>query len=472
MILTLPILPLSQTLHTLMIVPALACALVGRLTSIAVTVTAAMCLGALQSVVAYWSTQDWWPDWAQTGLNDAVPFIVVIVVLFVLGQKLPTRATLRPDPLPKVVIPRNRPKVIIPLVAVALALVLMTQGSWRFGVITSMILTIAVMSIVLLTGLTGQISLAQAGLAGLAGFALSKLAEHGVGFPWAVLIAASIAALFGVIVGLPALRIRGAELAVVTLALAVAIERFLFRNPSFAEPGGEPIPNASFLGIDLGIRDGEQHRSVAVRRHGARRARGRLARRVEPDPRLNGSTVHGIPRQRASRGGGRDQRRRQQALAFAIAAFLAGIAGSLIGYSRNQLSADSFSTFSNVSLVAFAYLGGITEHVRCDGRRAPRAVGAELRPDGSAVRSRTELLARGRHRPDPDRSAEPCRNRRRQPRDVATRQGTRPEPTCRAVKLDRSSRTWSRQPRHAPLEHRSIPNVRNDRSDCAPRSSR
>ena len=66
-ILTLPILPLAQTLHTLMIVPALACALVGRLTSISVTVTAAMVLGALQSVLAYESTRSWWPSWAQTG---------------------------------------------------------------------------------------------------------------------------------------------------------------------------------------------------------------------------------------------------------------------------------------------------------------------------------------------------------------------------------------------------------------------
>ena len=88
-IVTLPILPLSQTLHTLMIVPALACALVGRLTSIAGTVVAAMSLGVLQSVLAYESTQSWWPEWAQTGLNDAVPFIVLIVVLFVLGPEAP-----------------------------------------------------------------------------------------------------------------------------------------------------------------------------------------------------------------------------------------------------------------------------------------------------------------------------------------------------------------------------------------------
>jgi ABC-type branched-subunit amino acid transport system ATPase component/ABC-type branched-subunit amino acid transport system permease subunit len=280
--------------------------------------------------------------------------------LFVLGQKLPTRATLQPDPLPKVVIPRNRPQVIIPLVAVALALVLLTEGSWRFGVITSMILTIAVLSIVLLTGLTGQISLAQAGLAGLAGFALSTLAEHGVGFPWAVLIAAGIAAFFGVIVGLPALRIRGAELAVVTLALAVAIERFLFRNPSFAEPGGEPVPDASFLGIDLSVREGD---NIARWQFGVMVLVVLVVVSLAVSNLIRGSTGRRFialrGNERAAAGVGINVAA-NKLVAFALAAFLAGIAGSLIGYSRNQLSADSFSTFMNVSLVAFAYLGGIT----------------------------------------------------------------------------------------------------------------
>jgi ABC-type branched-subunit amino acid transport system ATPase component/ABC-type branched-subunit amino acid transport system permease subunit len=359
-ILTLPIVPLSQTAHTLMIAPALACALVGRLTSISATVTAAMSLGALQSVLSYESSRSWWPSWAQTGINDALPFLVLIVVLFLLGQKLPTRATLQPDPLPRVVIPRNRPQVIVPLIVVAIAMVCVTQGGWRFGVITSLIMMIAAMSVVLLTGLTGQISLAQAGLAGLAGFALSKLAAHGIGFPWAVLIAAAIAAVFGVVVGLPALRIRGARLAVVTLALAIAIEKFIFRNPSFAKPGGEPVRDATFFGLDLSIRDG---RNIARWQFGvmvvvvvvlvalfvSNIIRGSAGRRFIA---LRGN-------ERAATAVGINVAA-NKLVAFALSAFLAGIAGSLIGYSRNQLSADSFSTFVNVSFVAFAYLGGIT----------------------------------------------------------------------------------------------------------------
>ena len=47
-------------------------------------------------------------------------------------------------------------------------------------------------------------------------------------------------------------------------------------------------------------------------------------------------------------------------LAFGIASFLAGLGGSLIGYSRGQLSADSFTAVVGLLLLAFAYLGGIS----------------------------------------------------------------------------------------------------------------
>jgi branched-chain amino acid transport system permease protein len=47
-------------------------------------------------------------------------------------------------------------------------------------------------------------------------------------------------------------------------------------------------------------------------------------------------------------------------LAFGVSAFLAGLGGALIGYSRGQLSADSFGVSVSLTLLAFAYLGGIT----------------------------------------------------------------------------------------------------------------
>lgn len=47
-------------------------------------------------------------------------------------------------------------------------------------------------------------------------------------------------------------------------------------------------------------------------------------------------------------------------LGFALSAFLAGIGGCLIGYSRGQLSAGSFTVMIGLTLLAMTYVGGIT----------------------------------------------------------------------------------------------------------------
>jgi ABC-type branched-subunit amino acid transport system ATPase component len=63
--------------------------------------------------------------------------------------------------------------------------------------------------------------------------------------------------------------------------------------------------------------------------------------------------------ERASAAAGVDVAR-TKLLAFALSAFLAGLSGCLIGYSEGSLSVASFTTLVGVSLLMFAYLGGIT----------------------------------------------------------------------------------------------------------------
>ena len=360
-ILTSPITILNPLTYTFAIVPALAAALIGRFRSIAVTVTAALALGSFQSIVTFQSSKDWWPDWAITGLADAVPFIVIIVALFLVGDALPTRGAVESDPLPEVLKPNLSAQRVVLSVALGAVAIIATDGSWRFGVITSMIVAIIMLSLVLLTGLIGQISLAQAAIAGTAGFALSILSQDaGIPFPIAPILAAVIAGVFGVIVGVPALRIRGAQLAVVTLAGAVALERFIFRNPELSKAEGNLIPDAEILGFSLGVREG---RTIARVEFGlfvlvvlvvmtllvanlARSATGRRFLAVRSNERAGAAAGIDVSSTKL--------------LAFGLASFLAGVGGSLIGYSRGQLSADSFATLVGLSFLAFAYLGGIT----------------------------------------------------------------------------------------------------------------
>ena len=148
--------------------------------------------------------------------------------------------------LPEVHRPRNRPQWIVGLVLAGFLLLALTHGSYRFGVVTTMIMTIIVLSLVVLTGMVGQISLAQAAFVGSAGFVLAKL---GTKLP--------------VPDQHPRRRPRcgrarradrhprrcasaGAQLAVVTLAGAIAIEKFVFRNPKLVgtERRQHPQPQA------------------------------------------------------------------------------------------------------------------------------------------------------------------------------------------------------------------------------------
>jgi ABC-type branched-subunit amino acid transport system ATPase component/ABC-type branched-subunit amino acid transport system permease subunit len=360
-ILVAPLTGLNTVNFTLFIVPALAVALVGRLSSFAATCVAGLALGMAQSELLYLQTQSWYPRWAAAGATDALPFLVIIAALFAVGKSLPTRGAVERERMPEVLRPTRVLGPALCLTAAAAALLVVLGGSYRFGLIESLILATLMLSFVVLTGLVGQISLAQAAFAGVAGFALSKLGTHtGVPFPLSMLLAAGCATALGLVVGLPALRIRGAQLGVVTLGAAVAIEKFVFDNPSFTPLSGNVISDPKLAGVDLGIRSGHSFVRLAfgvfalgvlllVALGVANIARGSTGRRL--------LAVRSNERAAAAAGVSVAS---TKLLAFAVSSFVAGIGGAMLGYSRGQLSAASFDTFSGLEFLVFAYLGGIT----------------------------------------------------------------------------------------------------------------
>jgi sulfate-transporting ATPase len=137
---------------------------------------------------------------------------------------------------------------------VGVVALLVTTGTARSAVIGTFIAAILGLSLVVVTGFAGQVSLAQLTLAGVGGFGLAGIAQSlGVPFPVAPLLAALIACLVGIVVGLPALRLRGLTLGIVTLALAYAIEASWFRNGQFVSSSGASVTSPKLFGLDLGI---------------------------------------------------------------------------------------------------------------------------------------------------------------------------------------------------------------------------
>ncbi|MDQ6910827.1 MAG: ABC transporter permease, partial [Actinomycetota bacterium] len=360
-ILVAPITGLNPATYTLLVVPALAAALVGRLSSFGITVAAALALGMAQSEIGKLQDRfNWSPS---VGLREGLPLVIIIVVLAVAGRSIGERQPAAQPRLPAAGRPRRvalAAAVWLPLTAVALV-VLGSQE--RLGLITSLVGAVVCLSLVVLTGYVGQISLAQMAFAGVAGFTLSKLAQDvGLPFPLAPLLAATVAGLTGLLLALPAMRARGVNLAVVTVAGAVAVEELVFRNPALTGGfEGSKVPSPSPFGIDLGIGGGSGTAyprvafglfvlavlaAVAIGVAWLRAApfgRGLLATRANE----RAAAAAGVDTSRAKFG------------AFGLSAFIAGIAGSLLGYQQGQLSFGSFGVFVSLSFLAIAYLGGI-----------------------------------------------------------------------------------------------------------------
>ncbi|WP_181311170.1 ABC transporter permease [Nocardioides campestrisoli] len=360
-VLAAPSIGLDPTSFAFYVVPALSVALVGRLTSVMTAAVAGLVLGCLQTELFYLSTKAWWPDWAQAGVGDAVPFLVVVVALFVLGGRIPARGATGEVAMPEVVPPRIRPVTGSLFVGAVVVALLLSSATWRYGLISSIIMTLLALSLVLLTGYLGQISLATMAFAGTAGFVLSKAgASWGLPFPLDVVLAVAAATLAGVLVGIPALRIRGAQLAVVTLAAAIALQSFVFGNPALMPYEGHRIAEVEIFGLSLGIRHGT---TLVTMRFALFALAVVTVLTVALVLVMRGATGRAFlavrSNERAAASAGIDVAG-TKLLGFALAALLAGVGGCLIGYSRGQLSVASFSVLTGLVLLALTYVGGVT----------------------------------------------------------------------------------------------------------------
>lgn len=351
--------PLSTSL---LVVPALAAVLVGGLRSFFVTSFAALTIGMLQAGLLNYSTRSTWiPSWLpRSGLNHALPFLVIVIALTVRGASLPGRHEIRESRLPF----SPRPRHVVPVTVVGVGLtaagLLTLDSQWRLAIVVSLIASLIALSSVVLTGYVGQISLAQYAFAGLAGFVTAKLTEaRGIPFPWAPLIAVALTTLCGVLVGLPAARVRGLVLAVVTVGAAVAIENLAFKSEALGGLGRVQIERPELFGLDLGFsaKGADNFRAefgifvlivvacsfiaIANLRRSPTGLRWLAVRANERAAAACGINVTSMKLE-----------------AFAVSSMLAGMGGVLLAY-RGSLAPESFAVFGALALLAVTYLGGI-----------------------------------------------------------------------------------------------------------------
>ena len=181
-----------------------------------------------------------------------------------------------------------------------------------------------------------------------------------------MLIGAVGATVCGLVVAVSALRVRGVSLAVVTLAAAVAIEQFVFLNTTWG--GGSsssPVPEPKIFGLDLGpygsfrgLDDKVPSPVFGFFVLAVTLALGLLVANLRRSD-LGQRMLAVRSNERAAAAAGINVRNVKLA-AFGIASFIAGIAGALYGYNFSSVTVSRFSALTALSLIALAYVGGIT----------------------------------------------------------------------------------------------------------------
>lgn len=366
--------------YSLFVIPALGAALAGRLRSLGKATLAGLLIGSFQAYTVHLVAQRKLPDFFLGGIDSLAPFVVIVGALVIAGRTLPTRGTFLDRHHVSAPLPNLNPWLWSAVVAGGLVIAALGDSPTRFGLIQSMYVTVLLLSIVVITGFVGQMSLAQLALAGFSAFMLSRLTDGmGIPFPWAPLLAIAITTIVGVLIGIPALRIRGIQFAIVTYSAALVFERLVFRSPTFAGPGGlASVEQPELFGIELGVFAGDNFPSrrfaagtvvvaalialVVARVRKSATGRRFLAVRIN---------------ERAAAAAGINITR-QKLLGAGLASGIAATAGVMFAYKAGTLTSASFEPDEGLQFVALAFLGGV-------GVISGAVVGGLIAPSGLLI---------------------------------------------------------------------------------------
>ncbi len=334
---------------------ALAAAVIGRMVNMPVAFLSGIALGMIEVLISLNSTT--------AGLTEMVMFVVIVVALL-----LQTRRGAREEekgswaavqpwrPLPesytKVWSIRNLGRVL-GFVAVAGAVLLPVFFTNRISIIFVGVIAFGLigLSVGVITGLSGQLSLGQFALGGV-GATVSFLVSKATGnFLLSFALAALVTAAVSLIIGIPALRIRGLMLAVTTLSFALAGHAWLFQQPWML--GGGKNPGRPIIG-NLALETGKGYYLFSlvflllglwvyrnVRSSGF--GRSLVALRDNED----GARAFTIPA----------TLRKLQA--FGVAGAIAGVGGAVYGHSLANISFEIFDPLASIDVVAMSVIGGL-----------------------------------------------------------------------------------------------------------------
>jgi branched-chain amino acid transport system permease protein len=224
---------------------------------------------------------------------------------------------------------------------------------WLAQLTFVLIYALAGLGLMLVAGFTGQFSIGHAAFLGVGAYAHAAFANMGVPFPIALLLAAALSAGTGVVIGVPALRVKGIYLGMATLSFGFIVQELFARWDSvtggnkgmhvkapdifgWKAESGEAfyyvcliITVLCTLGILNLLRSSTGRAFVAIR-----------------DSEVSAQSM-GI------------HLARYKTTSFALSAAITGIAGALYGHKLQFISPDQFGLLQSIELLLLIVVGGL-----------------------------------------------------------------------------------------------------------------
>jgi branched-chain amino acid transport system permease protein len=224
---------------------------------------------------------------------------------------------------------------------------------WLAQLTFVLIYSIVGLGLMLLAGFTGLFSLGHAAFLGVGAYTQAALTQWGVPFPLALAAAGLLSAAVGMVVGLPALRVKGIYLGIATLAFGFIVEEVFARWESVTGGnagthlkapdvfGWKLDSNESFYGLCLVV---TVLATLAVLNL-LRSPTGRAFVAIR-DSEISAQSM-GI------------HLARYKTTSFALSAALAGIGGALYAHKLAFISPDQFNIVQSIDLLLMVVIGGL-----------------------------------------------------------------------------------------------------------------
>lgn len=343
--------PISMTV---VVIAAFTAALIGRLTSLPWTVAGAMFLGLAETYPRIFSSN--------AGAGNAVTFALVLLTLAILFRprtRLVQHITSGREyqPVPAGDNPPVRFMVVASAIGLGVFVPALLSSYYQSLAAYALIVGLIVLSLVVLTGLVGQVSFCQYSFAAIGAFTVGSLVGgHGWSFWPALMLGVVFSIGVGVLVGIPALRLSGLFLAILTISVALFFDHFLLAAGTWDSFSGGisswTLGRPSFLGVSLAGAYAFYLFTLVVFLAAvlaiwnlSRSKTGRVLRAIRNSEIAAATSGVNLTAWKLA--------------AFGVSAGLAGLAGGLLAAGIGSVSAGAFTLQQSLSVVAIAIVVGV-----------------------------------------------------------------------------------------------------------------